>query len=327
VPIAQTAPGSGLWLVPATATLTPAQVVSFNAGNLYYNVHTTLNPGGEIRGAILPATIKTGTAALKGANEVPPVTTAATATGILAVNSVTGQVQGNISTSGIVGTLAHIHADPVNLVGPVIVPMTLTPPVSTFQAPLSVTTSSLAGGTVGSAYSQTLAATGGTAPYTWTVSAGTLPAGMGISAAGVISGPPTAAGTASFTVTVTDSATPAATATKALSINVAAAAAATVAFATQVQPIFNANCVICHVQGGLASFLPLTAGSAYANLFLPSLQAGVLRVVAGNSAASPLYLRVNGTSIGNQMPLGGTPLSAADQALIKNWIDEGAPNN
>ena len=43
--------------------------------------------------------------------------------------------------------------------------------------PLLITTTSLSGGTVGSAYSAALAATGGTTPYTWSVSTGTLPAG------------------------------------------------------------------------------------------------------------------------------------------------------
>jgi len=327
VPITETPAGSGLWIVPAGSTLKPAQVTSFNAGTLYYNVHTTLNTGGEIRGPILPATVKIGNAKLDGASEVPPVTTSATGTGIIAVNSVTGQVNGNVSTSGIVGTAAHVHQDPVNLSGPVIVPLTLTPPASTFQPPLAVSTTALSDGTVGSAYSQSLSASGGTGPYTWTVSAGALPAGLNLSTAGVISGPPTTAGSSSFTVTVTDAAAPAATATKALSIKIAAAAAATVSFATQIQPIFNASCVICHVQGGLASFMPLTAGTSYANLSKQSLQPGLARVVAGNSATSPLFLRVSGTSIGNQMPLNGTPLSAADQTLIKNWIDQGAANN
>lgn len=62
-------------------------------------------------------------------------------------------------------------------------------------------------GYVGSAYSQTLAATGGSGTgYTWTVSSGsTAPAGLSLSAAGVLSGSPTATGTPSFGVTVTDS--------------------------------------------------------------------------------------------------------------------------
>ena len=88
-------------------------------------------------------------------------------------------------------------------------------------APLAVSTTTLPGGIVSSAFSQSLAATGGTTPYTWAVASGTLPAGLTLSAAGVISGTPTAAGTSSFTVRVTDSA--AATATRALSIDITAA--------------------------------------------------------------------------------------------------------
>lgn len=69
---------------------------------------------------------------------------------------------------------------------------------------LKITTASLGNGTVGSAYSASLAATGGVPPYTWTASG--LPAGLSITAAGVISGTPTTAGTFSVSVTVTDSA-------------------------------------------------------------------------------------------------------------------------
>jgi len=95
---------------------------------------------------------------------------------------------------------------------------TLTSPVA-----LAVTTSSLPNGTVGVAYSQTLAATGGTAPYTWTIASGTLPAGLSLSSSGVISGTPTiAGGPTSVTFRVTDSTS--ATATKSLSITVVYAA-------------------------------------------------------------------------------------------------------
>ena len=57
---------------------------------------------------------------------------------------------------------------------------------------------------VGGAYSDTLTATGGTAPYTWSVNAGTLPPGITLSAAGVLSGTPTTTGSYPFTVNVTD---------------------------------------------------------------------------------------------------------------------------
>lgn len=77
--------------------------------------------------------------------------------------------------------------------------------------PLSVTTPSLPGGSIGTAYSQTLQATGGISPYTWAVTTGALPAGLTLNAAtGVISGTPsgTFTGTTNFAVTVSDSETP-----------------------------------------------------------------------------------------------------------------------
>ncbi|MCC7203175.1 MAG: putative Ig domain-containing protein, partial [Nitrospirae bacterium] len=84
---------------------------------------------------------------------------------------------------------------------------------------LAVSTSSLADGTANWAYSQTLAAAGGKTPFAWSLTAGTLPAGLTLnSSTGVISGTPTSAGTANVTVQVTDS--NGATATQALSITI-----------------------------------------------------------------------------------------------------------
>ena len=70
----------------------------------------------------------------------------------------------------------------------------------------TITTDTLPGGKVGEAYSQTLSATG-TTPITWGIDSGNLPAGLTLDeATGEISGTPTAAGTASFTVKATNSA-------------------------------------------------------------------------------------------------------------------------
>lgn len=86
---------------------------------------------------------------------------------------------------------------------------------------LNITTTSLAGGTQGVAYSRSVAATGGTAPYTWSISAGSLPAGLSLNtSSGLISGTPTGTGTSNFTVRCADSGTQ--TDTQALSINIAA---------------------------------------------------------------------------------------------------------
>ena len=63
----------------------------------------------------------------------------------------------------------------------------------------TITTESLPGGTVGTAYSQTLAADG-SAPIAWSVSGGSLPEGLTLSNDGTISGTPTAAGTYTFDV-------------------------------------------------------------------------------------------------------------------------------
>jgi Putative Ig domain len=75
---------------------------------------------------------------------------------------------------------------------------------------LAVTTTHLPSATVGTAYSQTLTASGGTTPYTWAVTSGALPVGLSLNAStGVISGTPTTASTpAAVQFTVTDSATP-----------------------------------------------------------------------------------------------------------------------
>jgi len=90
-------------------------------------------------------------------------------------------------------------------------------PQRTSVAP-AITTVSLPGGTVGTAYSQTLAAVGLPAAFSWSVASGALPAGLSLSAAGVISGTPTAAGTSSFSVSASNGVGP--NATRAFSIAV-----------------------------------------------------------------------------------------------------------
>jgi len=72
---------------------------------------------------------------------------------------------------------------------------------------------------VGVSYSVTLAATGGTTPYRWSLGSGSLPPGLSLaSTTAVISGTPTAAGSYNFTVQVTDNAQ--ATASKAFALTV-----------------------------------------------------------------------------------------------------------
>src|SRR5260370_39779975 len=82
---------------------------------------------------------------------------------------------------------------------------------------------------MGIPYGSALQATGGTPPYTWSVSSGSLPSGFAITTNNAngtgqtitaITGGPTASGTPQFTVKVTDSANPAGSMTQPLSITI-----------------------------------------------------------------------------------------------------------
>lgn len=103
-------------------------------------------------------------------------------------------------------------------------------PQQTRTQPLSITTAAvlalpsatLPGGALNVAYSTSLvAATGGTTPYTYSILSGALPTGLGInSTTGVISGTPTASGTANFTVKVVDTGSPVQSQTQSYSITI-----------------------------------------------------------------------------------------------------------
>lgn len=71
-------------------------------------------------------------------------------------------------------------------------------------SPIAVNPAAMANGFVGTAYSQTLVATGGTPPRTFTINAGVAPNGLTLSTTGLLSGVPTAEGTYNFTVQATD---------------------------------------------------------------------------------------------------------------------------
>jgi hypothetical protein len=70
--------------------------------------------------------------------------------------------------------------------------------------PLQITSGNPAPGQQGDLYSQLFSATGGTAPYRWSISAGTPPAGITMNISGELYGTTTATGTSSFTVKVSD---------------------------------------------------------------------------------------------------------------------------
>lgn len=153
----------------------------------------------------LAVTANTGTSPYTWA-----VTTGSLPTG-LALNGTTGAITGTTSaTSGTSSfSVTVTDAAGATAVKALSIAVNTAPTVSTTT--LASWTAGKAGYTTAS-----LAGTNGTTPYSWTVTTGTLPAGIALSTAGVFSGTPTTQGTSNFTVTLTDAA--GATATKALSI-------------------------------------------------------------------------------------------------------------
>lgn len=107
------------------------------------------------------------------------------------------------------GTTSTVYTDPQNpLITVVLDPNeVILPDAPTITTGvLDIITSSLPDATQNSAYSATLNATGGVGPYTWALVSGSLPTGLSLSSAGVISGTPTSFGTSSFTLSCTDQA-------------------------------------------------------------------------------------------------------------------------
>jgi hypothetical protein len=122
----------------------------------------------------------------------------------------------NLSTSGTISgspTAAGTSNFTVSATDSSTPPQTKTQGLSiTVNPALGITTTTLPSGTVTTAYSQNILTNGGTLPITWSVTQGSLPAGLtlsnGANGVGVISGTPTAYGSSTFTVTATDSSTP-----------------------------------------------------------------------------------------------------------------------
>jgi hypothetical protein len=84
----------------------------------------------------------------------------------------------------------------------------------------AITTTSLPSGVNGVAYRLVLTATGGVAPYTWTISSGSLPDGLALSPDGIITGTPTTDGTSTLTLHLADSSSPAFTASATFTMSV-----------------------------------------------------------------------------------------------------------
>jgi hypothetical protein len=204
--------GGGSSLAPdgstgVDTTGTPLVTISYTSSNTV----TVTNPGNQ--------TSTVGTAVslqIQATDSAGGQTLTYRATGLpagLSISSSSGLISGTPTSAG-TSSITVTATDTTGASGSASFTWTVTP------APLEVTTTSLPGATLGSAYSATLAATGGTPPYSWSVSAGSLPPGLSLSSSGTISGTPAEAGTYSLTIQAADSSSPRQTATAQLSITV-----------------------------------------------------------------------------------------------------------
>jgi len=149
--------------------------------------------------------------------------------------------------------LGRILNKPIVGFSSVSVPLPVTTP------PLAITTTTLPNATTGSSYSTSLRATGGTFPYLWSLTSGSLPLGLGLSPVGAITGTPSAPGNSTFSVEVSDSTTP--------TVQVASATLSMEVSATPVPSATSANW-----SGYVLGNGPFTA--AQGTFSVPSLVAG-----------------------------------------------------
>jgi hypothetical protein len=148
--------------------------------------------------------------------------------------------------------------------------------------PLSIATSTLPNGTSHAVYSQSLLASGGTPSYSWAITSGTLPAGLTLSSAGVISGTPTASGTSNFTATASDSGVPVQTTSTAIGITIAPSPLTITISVLPSATSGNAYSQVLQASGGTPSYTwTIASGALPAGL---TLSAG--GVISGTPSAS-----------------------------------------
>jgi uncharacterized repeat protein (TIGR01451 family) len=168
-------------------------------------------------------------------------------------------------------------------------------PTLTFASPPS--------GEVGAAYSRQLTVNNGTSPFVWSLSSGTLPAGLALGAStGLISGTPTAAGTFAFTVQVLDASGQ--TATRAVSLIVVAGPA--VAFSAPAGQVGVAYSQTATVTGGVGPFTwSISAGSPPPGLTFEATGARLsgTPTAVGSSAFTVTVTDANGQSAGQAVTL------------------------
>ncbi|MGD0499911.1 MAG: putative Ig domain-containing protein [Bryobacteraceae bacterium] len=162
-----------------------------------------------------------------------------------------------------------------------------------------IATSPLPQGKVGTAYSQTLTATGGAPPYSWSISAGSLPNGLSLSGGGTISGTPTAVGTFDFFARVQDAASASATAAFELIIVATGSCSYSISPGSESLPAAGGSATIAVTAGAgcswtatsSLSWVTITGGSSGTGIGTVTVQ-----VAVNTGPARAAYITIAGQS-------------------------------
>ena len=187
----------------------------------------------------------------------------------------------------------------------------------TVSSGLTVTPVTLPQGVLGTAYSQTLSVTNGLAPYTLTIPANTLPAGLSFNAAtATISGTPTKLGTSTFTVTVTDAENPQATTTQSCTLTIVSSLLTFTAAVLPKAGVSQAFSQQFAATGGVTPYIwSVSSGTLPQGLQLSST--GVLSgTPVQNGAGSPFTIQVTDTETPAQTATATFTLPVANTLTI-----------
>lgn len=117
--LTQDGSNSAHWFAEEQA-LTAAQLAALLDGATYINVHTPTNPGGEIRGQVIPDGVLFASGPLEGRQEVPAVASLAGGTFAVTVDPAAGTLVAHANTSGADDAVAaHLHDGVAGVSGPV----------------------------------------------------------------------------------------------------------------------------------------------------------------------------------------------------------------